>query len=121
VISALLMLRRLVATIRYAVQEEDFLGILSAALLLIVLGTLAYAVGEDWNLIDALYFAVATLTTTSVSDPDLVLDSAWLKLFAVFYILIGIGVLVETLRRLGVAFVAVQAEEKRPPGDVTAS
>ena len=112
-ISALLMLRRLIATLRYAVREEDFARVLSAAVLLIVLGTIAYAVGEDWNPIDALYFAVATLTTTSVADPDLVLESAWLKLFTVFYILIGIGVLVETLRRLGVAFVAVQAEERR--------
>jgi hypothetical protein len=31
--------------------------------------------------VDALYFAVATLTTTSVADPDLVIEDAWLKLF----------------------------------------
>jgi hypothetical protein len=34
-----------------------------------------------------------------------------MKLFTVFYILIGIGILVEILRRLGIAFVAVRAEE----------
>jgi hypothetical protein len=34
-----------------------------------------------------------------------------MKVFTVFYLLIGIGVLVEILRRLGLAFVAVQAQE----------
>jgi hypothetical protein len=36
-----------------------------------------------------------------------------MKLFTVFYQLIGIGILVEILRRFGLAFVAVQAAEKR--------
>jgi hypothetical protein len=111
-VSALLMLRRVVATVRYAVEEEDFLNILSAGVLLVVIGTIAYALGEGWNVIDALYFAVATLTTTSVSDPDLVINDAWLKLFTVFYLLIGIGILVEILRRLGASFVTVHAEER---------
>ena len=47
-----------------------------------------------------------------MSDPDLVLAHGWMKIFTVFYILIGIGILVEVLRRLGLAFVAVQAEER---------
>jgi hypothetical protein len=63
--------------------------------------------------VDSLYFAVSTLTTTSVADPNLVLESRWVKLFTVLYQLIGIGILVEVLRRLGIAFVAVQTEERR--------
>jgi protein-S-isoprenylcysteine O-methyltransferase Ste14 len=58
------------------------------------------------------YFTVATLTTTSVSDPDLVLQDGWLKLFTVLYLLIGIGILVEILRRLGRAFVEVRKQER---------
>jgi hypothetical protein len=68
--------------------------------------------GEGWNVVDAFYFAVATLTTTSVSDPDLVLDERWMKVFTVFYLLIGIGILVEILRRLAIAFVTVRAQER---------
>jgi hypothetical protein len=41
-----------------------------------------------------------------------VLDGGWLKIFTIFYQLIGIGILVEILRRLGFAFVAVRAEER---------
>ena len=57
---------------------------------------------------------MSTLTTTSVSDPDLVLDDRWLKVFTVLYQLIGIGILVEVLRRLGIAAVAVRAQERGP-------
>lgn len=108
-VSALLMLRRLLQALRYAVREEGFLPVLSAAGLLVVLGTLAYALGEGWNVLDAFYFAVATLTTSNVADPDLVLTHVWMKLFTVVYLLLGIGVLVELLRRVALAFIAVRA------------
>jgi Ion channel len=79
---------------------------------LIVVGTLAYALGEDWSVIDAFYFAVATLTTSSIADPDLVLTDPWLKVFTAFYVLVGIGILVEVARRLGLGIIAVQQKER---------
>ena len=111
-LSALLMLGRLARTMRYAFREEDFGRVLGAGAFIVLLGTLAYLGGQGWSIVDSLYFAVSTLTTTSVSDPDLVLDGGWLKIFTIFYQLIGIGILVEILRRLGFAFVAVRAEER---------
>jgi hypothetical protein len=54
---------------------------------------------------------MATLTTTSVADPDLVLQDGWLKVFTILYQLVGIGILVEILRRVGMAFLAVQAQD----------
>ena len=113
-VSALVMLGRVARAVRYAIREEDFLPVLSAGAFLVLSGTLAYSLGEGWNVVDALYFAVSTLTTTSVADPDLVLDHRWMKVFTVFYLLIGIGVLVEILRRLGYAFVVVRREERKP-------
>ena len=83
-----------------------------AGVLLVVIGTVTYSLGSGWNVVDALYFAVATLTTTSVADPDLVLQDGWLKLFTVLYLLVGIGILVEILRRLGMAFVEVREQER---------
>ena len=112
-LSAVLMFRRALRAFRHAVREEDFLPVFAAGVTLVLIGTLTFALGESWNPVDALYFSVSTLTTTSVADPDLVLTDGWLKLFAVLYQLIGIGILVEVLRRLGVAFVAAQADEKR--------
>ncbi len=95
------MLHRVRRALRFAVREDDFLDVLSAGVLLIVIGTISYALGEGWNVVDALYFAVATLSTTNASDPDLVLDHSWMKIFTICYLLIGIGILVEILRRLG--------------------
>ena len=111
-LSALMMFARVARALRYAAREEAFLTALGAGLTLVIVGTLSYALGEGWKVVDALYFAVATLTTTSVADPDLVLNEGWMKVFTVFYLLIGIGVLVEILRRLGLAFVVVQAQER---------
>ncbi|HEX5894823.1 MAG TPA: potassium channel family protein [Thermoleophilaceae bacterium] len=94
-------------------REEDFLQVFSVGLFLAVLGTLTYSVSQDWNPVDALYFSVSTLTTTSVSDPDLVVDDGWLKIFTILYQLIGIGILVEILRRLGLSFVEVRRQEQQ--------
>lgn len=106
------MLQRVARALRYAVREEEFLAVFSAGVGLVFTGTVAYSVGEGWNVIDALYFAVSTLTTTSVADPDLVLTDRWMKVFTIFYLLIGIGILVEILRRLGLASVAIREEER---------
>jgi hypothetical protein len=114
-LSALMMLRRVLPAFRYAISEEEFLPILSAGLVLIVVGTLTYTLGQDWHVVDALYFSVSTLTTTSVSNPELVLTDRWLEIFTVLYQLVGIGILVEILRRLGVAFITVRKQEKAQP------
>jgi hypothetical protein len=85
------MFRRVAAAFRYAMREEGFGPALGAGVTVLALGT---------------------LTTTSVSDPDLVLQDGWVKIFTVLLQLIGIGILVEILRRLGTGFVAVQSEDR---------
>jgi len=84
-LSALLMLRRVSKAFRYAVREDEFLNVFGAGVLLVVIGTVTYSLGAGWNVVDSLYLAVATPTTTSVSDPDLVLRDGWLKLSTVLY------------------------------------
>ena len=106
------MWHRLVGTIRHAMAEEDFGPILAAGLTLILIGTITYTVGNDWSVIDSFYFSVATLTTSTPADPDLVLADGWMRLFTALYTLLGIGVLVEVARRLGVSFIAVRRQEK---------
>jgi hypothetical protein len=112
-LSAILMFQRVARAFRYAVREEEFLNVFGAGALLVFIGTLVYSLDESWNVVDSFYFAVSTLTTTGVADPNLVLTERWVKLFTVLYQLIGIGILVEILRRLGFAFVAVRAEDAK--------
>ena len=73
-------------------------------------GTVIFTLGEGWNIVDGFYFAVCTLTTSSIADPDLVLTHDLLKIFAPLYILTGIGILVEVARQLGVGFVKMREE-----------
>ena len=69
------MFRQMFAAIKYAAEEEGFIAILGAATLLVVTGTAAYSLAEGWNVVDGFYFAVATLTTSSIADPNLTLTS----------------------------------------------
>jgi hypothetical protein len=104
------MLRRLAAALRVALREEDFARVLSAGLVLILVGTVAYSLGEGWNVVDSLYVAVATLTTSSILDPDLTITNSWVKVFTAGYVLVGIGILVEIARRLGMGFIKAREE-----------
>jgi hypothetical protein len=111
VIAALyLVLRRFVGAIRYAAKEEDFRAVFGAAVSLLTLGTAVYALSEGWSVGDAFYFAVCTLTTSNVSDPHLILTDEALRVFSAFYVLVGIGILVETGRRLSVGYVKMRSE-----------
>lgn len=91
--------------VRKAWALPDFRATTSAAILLIIIGTLTYSLSQHWSLIDGLYFSIATLTTTNVSDPNLVITGAWIKLFTVLYIVIGIGILLRFIQLIGQGYI----------------
>jgi hypothetical protein len=62
-----------------------------AAVLLIVVGVVFYSWQEGWSVIDSLYFSVIALTT--VGFGDLAPASSTARLFTVFYVLFGVGLL----------------------------
>ena len=62
---------------------------------LVLTGTFAMQVIEDWKLNDAYYWSVVTITT--VGYGDVVPTSKGGKVFAIFYILIGTGLMAKTL------------------------
>ena len=43
-------------------------------------------------------------------DPELTITDPWLKVFTAGYVLVGIGILVEVARRLGMGFIVARAE-----------
>jgi hypothetical protein len=43
-------------------------------------------------------------------NPELTISDPWLEIFTAAYVLVGIGILVEVARRLGMAFIAARAE-----------
>jgi Ion channel len=107
-----LMLRRMLEAMKYAAKEQNFAAVVGAAILLILVGTVTYSLGEGWNVADGFYFAVCTLTTSSIADPNLTLTSEAIKIFTTFYVLTGIGILVELARELGVGFIKMREEHQ---------
>jgi hypothetical protein len=105
------MVQRFLGAIRYAAKEESFAAVFGAGIALVIIGTVTYSLGEGWKVADGFYFAVCTLTTSSIADPNLTLTSEALKVFTAFYVLTGIGILVEVARQLGVGFIKMRAEQ----------
>ncbi len=66
--------------------------ILIWVLLLLLIGTLFYALVEGWTFTDAFYFSVITLSTVGYGDLSPVTTVG--KLFTAVYILVGISVIV---------------------------
>jgi voltage-gated potassium channel Kch len=66
-------------------------AVLLMAFLLILTGTIFYALVEQWALVDSFYFAVVTLTT--VGYGDLSPETTAGKLFTTVYILMGLSII----------------------------
>jgi hypothetical protein len=81
----------LVALIRMARDPQGRAPVL-LVLSLFIIGTVFYSLVEDWSVVDAFYFSTMTLAT--VGFGDLVPTGDASKLFTVFYVLCGVGVLV---------------------------
>ena len=75
---------------------------------LVLTGTLFYWRFEDWTVIEALYFAVVTLTT--VGFGDFTPTTAGTQIFTVIYILTGLGILVALLSSVAQQYLRLKAE-----------
>ena len=111
--SVLFALRRMFGAMKYAAKEEHFGAVAGAAIVLILVGTVTYTLGEGWSVVDGFYFAVCTLTTSSIADPNLTLTHDALKIFTAIYVLTGIGILVELARELGIGYVKERQDREK--------
>jgi hypothetical protein len=68
------------------------------SVLSIATGTVVYSVVEHMRVIDALYMSVVTLATVGYGDYTPHTDFG--KLFTVFYVLIGVGILLSFVTRV---------------------
>lgn len=75
---------------------------LSALVVLIGVGTFAFHRIEHWTWIQSLYFTVATLTTVGYGDLYPTTDAS--RLFAVGFILAGVGIAIAALGILAGAY-----------------
>jgi len=82
---------------RQAMRElRKRLGLAIAAIVaLLVIGTFAYSSIEGWRLIDSFYFIATTLTTVGLGDFVPTHDVS--KLFTVFFVFAGVGIMLYSL------------------------
>lgn len=79
--------------------QRPALAALTTIGIFLAIGTVYYHVAEGWSYIDSLYFCVFSLTTVGYGDPAP--TTAATRLFTVFYLLIGTGVVVASLGVIG--------------------
>ncbi|MGG0184835.1 potassium channel family protein [Bacillus rhizoplanae] len=99
-ISFLLTLKRMLEAFFRAWKDKEFqvLFVLTAGTLMT--GTIFYSTVEKMRVIDALYFSVVTLTTVGYGDFSPKTDFG--KLFTIFYIFIGLGLVAGFIRKLAI-------------------
>ena len=81
----------LIAIGRQLIKDKDFRNLTIFVIVIILIGTVFYHEVEGWGWLDSVYFCVMTLTT--VGYGDLILKTSLGKIFTIFYVLVGIGVL----------------------------
>lgn len=76
-------------------QKHHIVVAFCAVFAMISIGTFSYQILEGWSIITSLYFSVATLTTVGYGDIHPTTDAS--RIFTVFYILIGVSIVLSSL------------------------
>ncbi|WP_243525925.1 potassium channel family protein [Bacillus pseudomycoides] len=97
-LSLLLTLKRMLKACLRAWKDKEFQVLFVLTIITLISGTIFYSTVEGLRTIDALYFSVVTLTT--VGDSDFSPQTDFGKIFTIFYILIGIGLVFGFIHKL---------------------
>lgn len=91
-------------------KDEEYRSLLYTSSFILGFGTIAYRFIEGWSWIDSLYFSVITLTTIGFGDFTPQTDAG--KLFTIFYILLGLGMILSFIQTVWSHFEEERRMEK---------
>jgi voltage-gated potassium channel len=95
---------RFTRAVRRGLRDPEFRSLFGLVVLTLAAGTAFYWDVEEWSVLDSFYFSAITLAT--VGYGDLVPTTPGGKLFTVFYVFAGVGIIlafVQTVARTSVA------------------
>lgn len=72
-------------------KDPEYRDLVYTTTFILLMGTISYHHLEGWNYVDALYFSIITLTTIGYGDFSPQTTGG--KLFTIFYIILGVGVI----------------------------
>ena len=101
--------------VRLWIRDPDFRSLVLLVFLTLLTGTIFYSLQEGWTLIDAFYFSVTTLTTVGFGDPAPTTPVG--KLFTVFYILSGLGLIAGFINAIAEENLSRGTRRRRNEGD----
>ena len=93
-------------------KDKQYRDLLITSLIILMMGTLVYHHLEGWDYIDSLYFSVITLTTVGYGDFSPQTSGG--KLFTIFYIFIGLGMILSFLHTVFDHFNKERQEYHKP-------
>lgn len=92
-------------------KDEEYRDLLITTGLILISGTFVYHYLEGWSYIDSLYFSIVTLTTIGYGDFSPQTDEG--KLFTIFYIILGIGMILSFINTVQHHYTNMKHKEKR--------
>lgn len=73
------------------IKDPEYRDLIFTTLFILLMGMFTYHYLEGWSYVDALYFSIITLTTVGYGDFSPQTTGG--KLFTIFYIILGVGMI----------------------------
>lgn len=109
-VSFFLTLKRLLSALFHSLKEPIFRSLLATLAIILLSATMFYRGVEGWSLFDSFYYAFISLIPTGV-ETGLIPENHISKWFTMIYLVVGMGVMLMLLIRVGLAVANFEKSE----------